>query len=74
MRNSFTSATLALTAVLACSHFTLAQDVYRNTEYDKLNLGTGGPAPKQDLSGSWAGPVAIDRQAEVTPLTPWARN
>jgi hypothetical protein len=70
MRNSFTSAILALMIVLACSCCTLAQDVYRNTEYDKLNLGPGGPAPKQDFSGSWAGPVAIDRQAEVPPLTP----
>jgi hypothetical protein len=70
MRNSFTSAILALMIVLACSCCTFAQDVYRDTEYDKLNLGPGGPAPKQDFSGSWAGPVAIDRQAEAPPLTP----
>lgn len=60
MRNSFTSTTLALMTVLACSSLALAQDGYRNTEYDKLNIGPGGPAPKQDFSGSWAGPISID--------------
>jgi hypothetical protein len=70
MRNSFTSAVWAFIAVLASSSFALAQGVYRATEYDKLNIGSGGPAPKRDFTGSWAGPVAVDRDAVVPPLTP----
>jgi hypothetical protein len=70
MRNPFTGAILALMTVLVCSSQARAQGAYRNTEFDKLNTGPGGPAPKHDLSGSWAGPVAIDREAMVPPMTP----
>jgi len=30
---------------------------YTNTVYDKLNLGPGGPAPRHELTGVWAGPI-----------------
>lgn len=70
MRNTFMGAMMALVALLAFSTSVWAQGVYRNTQYDKLNTGAGGPAPKRDFSGSWAGPVAVDRQAVAPPLTP----
>src|ERR1700730_18887247 len=70
MRNRFTGAMVVLMTVLVFSSQARAQGAYRNTEFDKLNTGPGGPAPKHDLSGSWAGPVAIDREAMVPPLTP----
>jgi hypothetical protein len=42
-----------------------------NTLYNKLKNGdTGGPAPKRDLTGSWAGPIQIDSAAVAPPLTP----
>jgi hypothetical protein len=70
MRNRFIRAMLALIVALALSTLARAQGAYRNTEYDKLNTGPGGPAPKRDFSGSWAGPVAVDREAVAPPLTP----
>jgi hypothetical protein len=70
MRNRFGGAMVALMTVLVFYSLARAQGVYRNTEFDKLNAGPGGPAPKHDLTGSWAGPVAIDREAVVPPLTP----
>ena len=75
MRNPFRSAIIALAAVLLFAWTSLAQTPepqrgLRNTLYDKLNNGPGGPAPKRDLSGSWAGPVSVDRQMAVPPLTP----
>ena len=70
MRNRYTGATLGLITVMAFSSLAWAQGGYRNTEYDKLNIGPGGPAPKRDFSGSWAGPISIDRQNEAPPLTP----
>jgi hypothetical protein len=69
MRKRFTAAMLGLMCVLVFSSVARAQGAYRNTEYDKLNIGPGGPAPKQDFTGSWAGPVAVDRQGEAPSLT-----
>jgi hypothetical protein len=70
MRNRFTGATLGLITVMAVSSLAWAQGGYRNTEYDKLNIGPGGPAPKRDFTGSWAGPVAVDTQAKPPAMTP----
>jgi len=70
MRRPFMGAMLILLAPLAFSTVARAQGAYRNTEFDKLNNGPGGPAPKRDFSGSWAGPIAIDREATPAPLTP----
>jgi len=47
-----------------------SQGALNNTVYDKLNTGPGGPAPKRDLSGSWAGPLQVDAQAKTSPMTP----
>src|SRR5262245_5839822 len=46
-----------------------AEGGYRNTVYDKLNIGPGGPAPKRQLTGVWAGPIAA-RAGEQPSLTP----
>src|SRR5260370_2010683 len=49
---------VVVAAVLTFSSLANAQGGYRNTEFDKLNNGPGGPAPKRDFSGAWAGPIA----------------
>ena len=43
----------------------------QNTLYNKLNRdpSTGGPAPRRDLSGSWAGPLMAKKGAPP-PMTP----
>jgi hypothetical protein len=42
-----------------------------NTQYNQLQKsGPGGPAPKRDISGSWAGPIQIDSSVVPPPLTP----
>ena len=42
--------------------------------YDKLgDTGTGGPAPKRDLTGFWAGEVAA-KLNPVPPMTPWGQE
>jgi len=39
---------------------------YTNTIYDKLNLGPGGPAPRHELTGVWAGnTVTYGRSADI---------
>jgi len=70
MPTAFTRAMLGLLMLLALCAPLWAQGAYQNTQYDKLNTGPGGAAPKRDFSGSWAGPIAIDRQAVMPPLTP----
>jgi hypothetical protein len=76
MRNPFTGAIVALAAGLVLSSLAMAQTApaqggggYRNTEYDKLNNGPGGPAPKRDFTGSWAGPIGAQKGDEPS-LTP----
>ena len=42
--------------------------------YEKLgDTGTGGSAPKRDLTGFWAGQVAA-KLNEVPPMTPWGQE
>ena len=42
--------------------------------YEKLgDTGSGGPAPKRDLTGFWAGRVA-QRLNPIPPLTPWGEE
>jgi hypothetical protein len=43
-------------------------DGYRNTVFDKLDIGPGGPAPRRELTGAWAGPIA-GRAVEEPPVT-----
>ncbi len=46
-----------------------------NTQYNKLqNSGAGGPAPKRDFTGSWAGPIQIDSSVVPPPLTPFGQK
>jgi len=45
-----------------------------DTLYDKLgDTGSGGAAPRHDLTGFWAGQVAA-KLNEVAPLTPWGQE
>src|SRR5437899_5790785 len=37
------------------------------------NTGTGGPAPKRDLTGFWGGNVAA-KLNEIPPMTPWGQE
>src|SRR5260370_10534785 len=68
MRNLFMGSNVALAAVLVFSSVVAAQDAVPGlrgapqrpqTLYQKLDAagGTGGPAPRRDLSGSWTGPL-----------------
>ena len=66
-----------LAAVLAFSTVAAAQTNpgapadaggYRNTVFDKLNIGPGGPAPRRELTGVWAGPIG-GRQGEEPSFT-----
>ena len=70
MRPRLISRTSILASLLLFCPLAWAQGGYRNTQYDKLNAGPGGPAPERDFTGSWAGPIAIDTQAKFPPLTP----
>jgi hypothetical protein len=71
-----------LSAALLISSCALAQNQnspkpnYGGPEdlYEKLgDTGSGGPAPKQDLSGFWAGRVAA-KLNEVPAMTPWGQE
>src|SRR3954451_9363825 len=59
---------LVLAAVLAFSGLAMAQGGYANTVYDKLNIGPGGPAPKREFTGAWAGPIG-GKEGEKPSLT-----
>ncbi len=68
MRDPFTRAIVGLAAVLVFSSVAMAQMPQSHPQQGthegspwKYNptdraVGSGGPAPKRDLSGSWAGP------------------
>ena len=80
MRNVTAGLIAALMATLAFSSIAAAQAgsanggnaAANNTLYNKLNAdpSTGGPAPKRDFSGAWAGPLNASATEEVPPLTP----
>ncbi len=82
MRNPFTSAIAAWAAVLVFSSIAMSQPQPRTQQgslwkYDGRNrtIGSGGPAPVHDLSGSWAGPrsgagVPDSKPGDVPSLTP----
>src|SRR5665213_2712817 len=71
MRNLAVRSMFAFMAVLVFSSIAMAQAGQLNTLYEKLRKdpATGGPAPKRDLSGAWAGPL-IPPAGELPPLTP----
>ena len=79
MRTSFRGSIVALAAVLALSSVVVAQDAVPGvsgvpqrptTLYQKLDKagGTGGPAPRRDLNGSWTGPLE-PKLGAAAPLT-----
>ena len=81
MRNPLTCALAGLAAVLIFSFIAVAQNqqgIHKASvwKYDGGNrsVGSGGPAPLHDLSGSWAGPrsgagVLDSKPGDVPPLT-----
>ena len=73
MRNLAEKSIIALLTVLAFSSIAIAQAGAggRNTLYERLRKdpNTGGPAPKRDLSGAWAGPL-VPQEGEVPTMTP----
>src|ERR1700740_280251 len=69
MRNCLTGVAMVVAAALTFSSLANAQGGYRHTEYEKLNNGPGGPAPKRDFTGTWAGPIAA-QNGEAPSFTP----
>jgi hypothetical protein len=64
MRKCLIGVAVAVASALAFSWQARAQAGagLNNNLYNKLKeSGPGGPAPKRDLSGSWAGPIAADK-------------
>jgi hypothetical protein len=81
MRRPFVNVAISLAAILTFSCFAAAQTEQREgveqraPNYFKDTLmkdkNTGGPAPKQDLTGAWAGPTGGGGfKVEETSLTP----
>jgi hypothetical protein len=91
MRNRFTCAIVGLLAVLVCSSVVMAQmaqskpqqgggtrNPWKYYPADRA-IGDGGPAPKRDLSGTWAGPssgagVPGLKEEPAPPLTPLGKQ
>src|ERR1700740_937626 len=71
MRSPFNRVIVAIVAVMLLSSVGMAQNDQQggNVLFNKLNNGPGGPAPRHDLSGSWAGPVQA-KVGEVPSMTP----
>ena len=67
MQNSFTSLIVIGAAALALSP-NLAAQVVTHVQLLEKN-GPGGPAPRRDLFGAWAGPIGAKR-GEAPSLTP----
>lgn len=87
MKNRFPCAFAVLTAVFVCSLALLAQTDQPKSQQATAGrspwkyypadraVGDGGPAPKRDLSGTWAGPLSgagapLFREQPAPPLTP----
>ena len=91
MTKPLTCAVAGLAAVLICSSALMAQTAesksptasgtrnpWKYYPADRA-VGDGGPAPKRDLSGTWAGPlsgagVPVFREAPAPPLTPQGKQ
>jgi hypothetical protein len=82
MRNLFAGAIVACAVMMFFSIESKAQATKtRSWKYDPADRadGTGGPAPKRDFSGSWAGPrsgagVADGERGEAPALTPLGKQ
>jgi hypothetical protein len=80
MRNLRTGHVVSLAGALIVSLLAFAQNSpkpnYGGPEdlYEKLgDTGSGGPAPRRDLTGFWAGNVAA-KLNEVAPMTAWGQE
>jgi hypothetical protein len=83
MRNLANGCVIALAGVLFFSSYAWAQNKQDNqpiraddgkTLYDKASsTGSGGPAPRQELSGFWAGLVSA-KLNQVPPMTAWGQE
>ena len=85
MRTRPVACLASIVSVLAFSSAVMAQDaqhrqndpsqsipVSRYSVFSK-QLGTGGPAPKHDVLGVWAGPLEAEK-GEVPPMTPFGQK
>ena len=78
MQNYCKGTLIVLASALIFSSSAMAQTAQpqgggaaQNTLYYKLkDGGPGGPSPRRELTGSWAGPIAIDTASVAPPLTP----
>ena len=78
-----TKGCIALAGVLFLSSYALSQTRQPNkpiraddgkTLVDQFNKnGTGGPAPRHDITGFWAGPPS-PKENEVPPMTAWGQE
>jgi hypothetical protein len=80
MRNLLKGCVVSLAGALLVSSYAWAQTSpppkrgISETLYDRLaNNGTGGAAPRRDLTGFWAGLVE-PKLNDVPPLTPWGQE
>ena len=83
MRNVANGCVIGLAGVLLFSWYAWAQNRQANqpiraddgkTLYDKANsTGSGGPAPRQDLTGFWAGLISA-KLNPVPPMTAWGQE
>ena len=66
MRKVIAGFAIAGIILLSFSSWAMAQagNALDNTLYSKLNKdpSTGGPAPRHDVSGAWAGPLNLNIQ------------
>jgi hypothetical protein len=79
MRSLIVGVFVALLGALAFSSAAMGQagsvqaggGALNNTLYNKLEKdpSTGGPAPKRDLNGVWAGPLNASASEEIPPMT-----
>jgi len=83
MRNLANGCVIGLAGVLFFSSYAWSQNRQANqpiraddgkTLYDKASsTGSGGPAPRQDLTGFWTGPITA-KLNPVPPMTPWGQE
>jgi hypothetical protein len=78
MRNPLRACVLSLAVALVVLPYALAQTSPKENRgsaslYSKLDAGTGGPAPRRDLTGFWAG-LVVPKLNEISPLTAWGQE
>jgi hypothetical protein len=74
MRNPFAhilrEITIGFAGLLVFASLCVAQAPPQPAASAKTTKTSGGPAPKRDFTGSWSGPVQIERLSTAPPLTP----